>query len=92
MEKNNDLGLLPMAENDYGFDFSFPAEQSQMPYDNKGACDELSKDMKRRDVLSLRFYKDKNTSHACVQVESKKRRPVQATTESCLICGTDAVH
>ena len=32
MEKNNDLGLLPMAENDYGFDFSFPAEQSQMPY------------------------------------------------------------
>ena len=64
-----------------------------MPYDNKGACDELSKDMKRRDVLSLRFYKDKNTSHACVQVESKKkRRPVQATTESCLICGTDAVH
>lgn len=60
-----------MAENNYGFDFSFPAEQSQMLYDNKGACNELGKDMKRRDILSLRFYKDKNTSHACVQVESK---------------------
>ena len=45
MEKNNDLGLLLMAENNYGFDFSFPTEQSQMPYDNKGACDELSKDI-----------------------------------------------
>ena len=87
MEKNNDLGLLPMAENDYGFDFSFPAEQSQMPYDNKGACDELSKDMKRRDVLSLRFYKDKNTSHACVQVESKNVAPYKLQLNPALFAG-----
>ena len=92
MEKNNDLGLLPMAENDYGFDFSFPAEQSQMPYDNKGACDELSKDMKRRDVLSLRFYKDKNTSMRACRWNQKTVAPYKLPTESCLICGTDAVH
>lgn len=91
MEKNNDLGLLPMAENDYGFDFSFPAEQSQMPYDNKGACDELSKDMKRRDVLSCASTRTRIPAmRACRW--NQKRRPVQATTESCLICGTDAVH
>ena len=87
MEKNNDLGLLPLAENDYGFDFSFPAEQSQMPYDNKGACDELSKDMKRRDVLSLCFYKDKNTSHACVQVESKNVAPYKLQLNPALFAG-----
>ena len=87
MEKNNDLGLLLMAENNYGFDFSFPTEQWQMPYDNKGACDELSKDMKRRDVLSLRFYKDKNTSHACVQVESKNVAPYKLQLNPALFAG-----
>ena len=92
MEKNNDLGLLPMAENDYGFDFSFPAEQSQMPYDNKGACDELSKDMKRRDVLSLRFYKDKNTSMRACRWNQKNVAPYKLQLNPALFAGTDAVH
>lgn len=87
MEKNNDFGLSLMAENDYGFDFSFPAGQSPMPYDNKGACDELSKDMKRCDVLSLRFYKDKNTNHACVQVESKNVAPYKLQLNPALFAG-----
>lgn len=59
-----------VAGNEYGFDFTIPVEQPTISYDNKGACDELSKDMERRDVLSLRFYKDKE-GYSCLQVESK---------------------
>ncbi len=57
--------------NDYGFDFSIPAEKPVItPYDNEGACAELKKDMKREDNLSVSFSKDKE-GYSCVWVESK---------------------
>ncbi len=86
METNNLLNNSKTANN-YGFDFNFPVEQSQAPYDNKGACDELSKDMNRRDVLSIRFYKDKNTNHACAQLESRNVAPYKLQLNPTLFTG-----
>ena len=58
---------------DYGFDFG-ALEQNQPTYDNAGACEELQKDMRRGDNLSIRFYKD-NDGYACAQVESRNVSP-----------------
>lgn len=73
--------------NEYGFDFTIPMSQPTVAYDNKGACDELGKDMERHDTLSLRFYKDKHTDHACVQVESKNVAPYKLQLNPTLFAG-----
>lgn len=77
MEKKNLNGTADaaaMVSNDYGFNFSFPVEKSVIPYDNKGACDELTKDMGRGDNLSIKFSKDAD-GYSCVWVESKNVAP-----------------
>ena len=61
-------------ENPYGFNLSSAVAEVPAPYDNEGACQELSKDMMRGDNLSIRFSKDTD-GYACVWVESKNVAP-----------------
>lgn len=61
-------------KNPYGFNVSTAQAPVAAPYDNEGACQELSKDMKRGDNLSIRFSKDTD-GYACVWVESKNVAP-----------------